>query len=78
MVNMKLVDAVTGKLSSAGRIFVQTDIEYLAEEMYELFRADVRLSEMAVDANPFSVKTEREKAVEDRGSTVYRAMFSRE
>jgi tRNA (guanine-N7-)-methyltransferase len=77
MVNAELVDAVVSKLADSGRIFVQTDIEFLADEMFELFRADDRLNEMAIDANPFPSRTEREKAVEDKDLPVYRAMWQK-
>jgi tRNA (guanine-N7-)-methyltransferase len=75
MVNPELVAAVLEKLASGGRIFVQTDIEFLAEEMFVLFRASQSLREIVIDENPFPVKTEREKAVEDKRLPVYRAMF---
>ena len=77
MVNAELVESVVSKLAGAGRIFVQTDIEFLANEMFELFRKDERLTEIEVAANPFPVRTEREKAVEDKDLPVYRAMFSK-
>ena len=77
MVNAELVDAVVKKLADGGRIFVQTDIEFLADEMFELFRADKRLSEIVIEANPFPVKTEREKAVEDKNLPVYRAIWQK-
>ena len=77
MVNEEMVDTIARRLAPGGRVFVQTDIEFLAEEMFELFRRDGRFGEAAIDANPFPVKTEREKAVEDRGLPVYRAMFTR-
>ena len=77
MVNTKLVDAVANKLATNGRIFVQTDIEFLAEEMFELFCSEERLSEIEVDVNPFPVKTEREKAVEDKILPVYRALWEK-
>ncbi len=77
MVNTELVEAVTGKLAAGGRIFVQTDIEFLADEMFDLFRAENRLNEIGIEANPFPVRTEREKAVEDKELPVYRAMFCR-
>ena len=77
MVNPELVDTVVTKLSPGGRIFVQTDIEFLADEMFELFRSDERLTETEITENPFPVKTEREKAVEDKGLPVYRAMFTK-
>ncbi len=77
MVNAELVDAVVGRLAGGGRIFVQTDIEFLAEEMFELFRADKRLTEIGTETNPFPVRTEREKAVEDKDLPVYRSLFIR-
>lgn len=77
MVNKELVDAVAAKLGDSGRIFVQTDIEFLADEMFELFRENEGLREVEIDKNPFPVKTERETAVEDKELPVYRAMFCR-
>jgi tRNA (guanine-N7-)-methyltransferase len=77
MVNAELVATVVDKLAIGGRVFVQTDIEFLAEEMFILFRLDDRLTEVAVVENPFPVKTEREKAVEDKGLPVYRAMWEK-
>jgi tRNA (guanine-N7-)-methyltransferase len=77
MVNAELVAAVVDKLAGGGRVFVQTDIESLAEEMFELFRGDSRLEEKAVAENPFPVKTERERAVEDKELPVYRKIFVR-
>lgn len=78
MVNTDLVDAVVEKLADSGRIFVQTDIESLAEEMFELFRQNENLKQIEIDANPFQVKTERETAVEDKKLPVYRAIFLRQ
>lgn len=75
MVNEEMVDTIARHLAPDGRVFVQTDIEFLAEEMFDLFRADDRFVESGVVGNPFPVKTEREKAVEDKGLPVYRAMF---
>ena len=77
MVNTELVDAVVNKLAPYGRMFVQTDIEFLAEEMLELFRSDRRLRQVAIDKNPFPVKTEREKAVDDKNLPVYRLLFEK-
>jgi tRNA (guanine-N7-)-methyltransferase len=77
MVNKELVATVTEKLAAGGRVFVQTDIEFLADEMFELFRADGRLSEVSVVSNPFPVKTEREAAVEQKSLPVYRTIFEK-
>ena len=78
MVNAELVKTVVDKLAYEGRIFVQTDIEFLADEMFDLFRADDRLREIKTDENPFPVKTEREKAVEDKELRVYRTIFQKQ
>lgn len=75
MVNKDLVDMVADKIASGGSVFVQTDIEFLAAEMIALFRANGNLNETAIKENPFPVKTEREKAVEEKELPVYRAMF---
>jgi len=77
MVNRELVETVAAKLAAGGRVFVQTDIEFLAEEMFELFRANHGLREIESAGNPFPVKTERETAVEDKELPVYRAMFGK-
>lgn len=77
MVNKELVETVAEKLATGGRIFVQTDIEFLADEMFTLFRADERLEEIETAENPFPAKTEREKAVEDKELPVYRSIFAK-
>ncbi len=75
MVNAELVDAIIGKLGPTAMIFVQTDIEFLAEEMFGIFRSDLRLTENLISENPFEVKTERELAVEGKGLPIYRSSF---
>lgn len=77
MVNKELVETVSEKLTVGGRIFVQTDIEFLADEMFGLFQAGEILTEIVVQENPFPGKTEREQAVEDKGLPVYRALFQK-
>ncbi len=77
MVNAELIEAVVRHLATGGRIFVQTDIEFLAQEMFDLFRANENLREISTDENPFPVKTEREKAVEERDLPVFRTMFEK-
>lgn len=75
MVNREMVDTIAKRLAPGGNVFIQTDIEFLADEMFGLFRADERFRESPIDANPFPVKTEREKAVEDKDLPVYRTEF---
>ncbi|MBV6495820.1 MAG: tRNA (guanosine(46)-N7)-methyltransferase TrmB [Acidobacteria bacterium ACB1] len=77
MVNREMADAIARKLAPAGKVFVQTDIEFLAEEMFEIFRSHEALAEEKIDANPFPVKTERELAVEGKSLPVYRSIFNR-
>ena len=78
MVNEELVATIVSKLALRGRIFVQTDIEFLAEEMFEIFRANEELKEVAGEENPFPVKTERESAVESKELRVFRSMFEKQ
>ncbi len=77
MVNTELVDTLVRHLAPAGRVFVQTDIPFLADEMFDIFRADDRYLEHPIDENPFPVKTERERAVEEKGLPVVRTMFEK-
>ncbi len=77
MVNEEMVNCIAGRLAKNGRVFVQTDIEFLAAEMFGLFGGDKRFIESDIDQNPFPVKTEREKAVEDKALPVYRTLFNR-
>jgi tRNA (guanine-N7-)-methyltransferase len=78
MVNTELVETVVKHLADNGRIFVQTDIEFLAEEMFDLFRQNAELQEISINYNPFSEKTEREIAVEEKNLPIYRKIFKRE
>ena len=75
MVNDNLVETVVKHLTVSGRVFIQTDVNFLAEEMFELFRKNAGLHEIELAENPFPIKTEREMAVEEKGLPVYRAMF---
>jgi tRNA (guanine-N7-)-methyltransferase len=77
MVNEKIVETVVGNLNDSGRIFVQTDVDFLAEEMFAVFRKSGNLREIEIAENPFPVKTERENAVEEKGLPVYRRIFEK-
>ena len=77
MVNDEMVETIARHLAPVGRVFVQTDIEFLADGMFEMFRANEGLREIAIAGNPFPVRTEREKAVEDKGLAVYRVIFEK-
>jgi tRNA (guanine-N7-)-methyltransferase len=75
MVQDELVKTIADHLAVQGKVFIQTDVEFLAEEMFELFRESELFAEIEVLENPFPVKTEREKAVEEKSLPVYRTMF---
>jgi len=75
MVNREMIDTIAAHLAPGGHVFVQTDIEFLADEMFSLFREDRRFREVSVGRNLFPVKTERENAVEDKELPVYRTTF---
>jgi tRNA (guanine-N7-)-methyltransferase len=78
MVNTELVETVAQHLSIEGKVFVQTDVEFLAEEMFTLFRENKNFGEIEITENPFPVKTEREQSVEDRNLPVYRRIFHKQ
>jgi len=75
MVDAKLVADVCEKLAPEGLIYVQTDIEFLAAEMFDLFVASERLVEVPLVGDLFPIKTERELAVETKGLPIYRKLF---
>ncbi len=75
MVNEEMIETIARHLAPGGRVFVQTDIEFLSEEMFKLFRANERLEEKVIAENPMPVKTERERAVEDKQLPVFRSIF---
>lgn len=77
MVNAELVETVVERIADGGMIFIQTDIEFLADEMFVLFRANTKLKENATAENPFPIKTEREAAVEEKNLPVYRTIFQK-
>jgi tRNA (guanine-N7-)-methyltransferase len=75
MVDLRLAKTVVDHLAENGRVFIQTDVEFLAGEMFAIFRQVEGLQEVEVSENPFGIKTEREKAVEARQLPIYRKMF---
>ncbi len=75
MVNKEMVESLATRMPPNGRVFIQTDIEALADEMFGLFRANDRFTEEKITENPFPVKTEREKAVEDKNLPIFRTSF---
>ncbi|MEJ7860917.1 MAG: tRNA (guanosine(46)-N7)-methyltransferase TrmB [Pyrinomonadaceae bacterium] len=77
MVKDNLVETIVRHIILNGKIFIQTDVDFLAEEMFATFRANKNLREIEVDENPFPVKTEREAAVEEKGLPIFRRIFEK-
>ena len=77
MVTGEMGETIVKHLAASGKIFIQTDVDFLADEMFEIFRDFGELREIEASENPFPVKTEREKAVEEKNLPVYRAIFEK-
>lgn len=77
MLNEKIIDTIVGHLTVSGRIFIQTDVDFLAEEMLAIARRSDGLREIDIAENPFPVKTEREAAVEEKNLPIYRKLFEK-
>lgn len=77
LVDANLAKTIVSHLKNGGEIFVQTDVDFLAEEMFEIFRANRNLREIEIDENPFPFKTERETAVEEKNLPVFRKLFEK-
>jgi len=77
MVNEEVVQTLARHLAPSGQVFIQTDIESLAAEIAELFDLHKEFRQTLIPENPFPVKTERERAVEEKGLRVYRASWQK-
>ena len=76
MVNDEMIDTIIRNIALGGRVYIQTDIECLALEMFSLFRSRTEFCEINTTENPFPVRTEREISVGEKGLGVYRALFA--
>ena len=77
MVTGDLVEMVVEHLKVAGKIFIQTDVDFLAQEMFAVFHENTKLREIEISESPFQVKTERENAVEEKNLPIYRKTFQK-
>jgi tRNA (guanine-N7-)-methyltransferase len=75
MVTPDLARDVVNILSSGGTLFIQTDVDFLSEEMFAVFREFPELEEIPTAENPMPFKTEREESVEQRDLPVFRTSF---
>ncbi len=74
MVKDSMVEAIADHLSPDGEVLLQTDVEFVAEEMDEIFANSGRFELSDLGSNPLPVKTEREIAVENKGLPIFRQM----
>ncbi|MEZ5347248.1 MAG: tRNA (guanosine(46)-N7)-methyltransferase TrmB [Pyrinomonadaceae bacterium] len=77
MVKDKLVETISDHISADGSILIQTDVEFLAREMFQLFE-EAGFEKLPINENPLEIKTEREKSVLNRNLPVYLAVFKKE
>lgn len=77
MVKDNLVETIVRYLKVSGKIFIQSDVEFLAEEIFEYFCQHENLREIEISENPFPIKTEREISVENRDLPIYRRTFEK-
>lgn len=77
MVKGSMVRAILRHLADDGSVLLQTDVDFIAEEMLDAFIETDELVSEALKENPLPVKTEREIAVENKGLPVYRYLLRR-
>lgn len=81
MVRKELVAELAECLVPGGIVFLQSDIEFLAEEMCTRFAENVAFRRFGTGEwlaeNPLPIPTEREIATQSQGKPVYRALFKK-
>ncbi|XHU96209.1 MAG: tRNA (guanosine(46)-N7)-methyltransferase TrmB [cyanobacterium endosymbiont of Rhopalodia gibba] len=81
IVQPELVDTLAQYLADGGTVFLQSDIEIVAQEMGERFLDSPNFkkqhSEKWLPENPFSVATEREVASLNKGKSIYRLLLKK-
>lgn len=81
IVQTDLVDVIAKYLIPGGIVFLQSDVEKVAQEMYNHFAAHPTFakqdSEPWLQANPFPVATEREIGTLAKNQPVYRILWQK-
>lgn len=80
MLQPELIESLVKYLIPAGIFFIQSDIEEVALEMKRYLKQHRDLQLMTdewLDTNPFSIPTEREIGVLNKGEPIYRAIFQK-
>lgn len=79
IIQPELVNALAEYLTENGLVFLQSDVELVAQEMRDRFLANSRFQQVHettwLAENPFPVPTEREIATQARHEPVYRALL---
>ncbi|MBD2143406.1 tRNA (guanosine(46)-N7)-methyltransferase TrmB [Anabaena sp. FACHB-1250] len=79
VVQRELVTELANYLAVGGVVFLQSDIQFVAEEMCDRFYEHPAFEKLGTTTwlaeNPFPVPTEREIATFNKGEPVYRALF---
>jgi tRNA (guanine-N7-)-methyltransferase len=81
VVQPELVNDIARYLPSGGEVFLQSDLEWVAQEMCDRFSENPAFHRTQADwlePNPLGIPTEREIATLKRGLPVHRAMWIRE
>jgi tRNA (guanine-N7-)-methyltransferase len=80
IVQPELVTDLARYLPSGGEVFLQSDLEWVAQEMCDRFSENPAFERTQADwlePNPLGVPTEREVATLSKGLPVYRAIYQR-
>ncbi len=80
VVQPELVNDIARYLPSGGEVFLQSDLEWVAQEMCDRFSenpAFCRTQSEWLEPNPLGIPTERETATLKRGLPVHRAIWVR-
>ncbi|HLO88694.1 MAG TPA: tRNA (guanosine(46)-N7)-methyltransferase TrmB [Nostocaceae cyanobacterium] len=79
VVQPELVTELSKYLVTGGVVFLQSDIEFVAQEMCDRFSENPTFQKQGTEKwlaeNPLRVPTEREIATQNKGEPVYRVMF---
>jgi tRNA (guanine-N7-)-methyltransferase len=80
VVQPELVNHIARYLPSGGEVFLQSDLEWVAQEMCDRFSENPAFERTQTDwlePNPLGIPTEREVATLNRGLPVHRAIYRR-
>ncbi|MGH1395779.1 MAG: tRNA (guanosine(46)-N7)-methyltransferase TrmB [Trichormus sp.] len=81
VVQPELVADLAEYLAVGGVVFLQSDMQFIAQEMRDRFTENPHFQKVGtgewLEDNPLSVPTEREIATQNKGEPVYRVLFTK-